>query len=612
MKETKNGAMERLKKAISILRGVDTSEAPVYEDMNLENRIMNYMLLEKPTYVFCNDTFYRVIEIFEYPESITLNYLDNLFYSYKNINVVFYYSLQEIYDTMKEVKASKYEIRSTRDIKNKTNADTDDLDIKEGDVKSVFRMLLKGKDRVVKVSFYILIKAQSEVELNKNTQEIERLLASMMLNSRRLYFNQLRMFMTCLPFCDNQGFYKQDFTTKTLSRLYPFVGMNLDQSGFFLGFSKHSNTYVYLDLFRNENGNMIISGLSGSGKSMTLKKLIDNSVVTGIGNFVIEFQSNEYKYLDSYGFKRLEINTYSDLRIGIMDLPSVVEERYKNVMLTRKINYLIPFFKRVTCEPGTELNYKVKSILEENLKSFYISRNFSEEYTSILNRAGGIKQMPTLTEFYDYLIDKQLTDIPEMDDFLLKLRRFTNYGNIKIFADRTNYDFQSARNIVFDVSSLEKDYYNVFMYIICGMVMDICKSSNKDQYRILWIDEFWYMLEDEETARFSEEFVRTIRKFGGALCCSTRQLDDFLSSKYGRAIINNSCYRVLMKQENEAVKQAYGLTDEEYEYLTSCEEGECIVISGIGSKCNKFLCKVSISEEEYKRFDTSRKVSFKF
>jgi type IV secretory pathway VirB4 component len=101
--------------------------------------------------------------------------------------------------------------------------------------------------------------------------------------------------------------------------------------------------------------------------------------------------------------------------------------------------------------------------------------------------------------------------------------------------------------------------------------------------RILVIDEAWWMMQNEDSAKFIFALVKRCRKYYLGVTTITQDVNDFLSSPYGQAIVTNSSLQILLKQSPAAidlVQKTFLLTEGEKYLLLECGVGEGIFFAG--------------------------------
>jgi type IV secretory pathway VirB4 component len=165
-------------------------------------------------------------------------------------------------------------------------------------------------------------------------------------------------------------------------------------------------------------------------------------------------------------------------------------------------------------------------------------------------------------------------------DLADRLYRFTK-GSYAGFTNRpTNVDL-SNRVIVFSIRDLEEELRPIAMYMILNFVWNIVRSKLKR--RVLVVDEAWLMMKYPDSAAFLFNLVRRARKYYLGITTITQDVEDFLSSPYGRPVITNSSLQLLLKQSPatiDTVGKAFNLTETEKNYLVEASVGQGLVLVG--------------------------------
>lgn len=86
-----------------------------------------------------------------------------------------------------------------------------------------------------------------------------------------------------------------------------------------------------------------------------------------------------------------------------------------------------------------------------------------------------------------------------------------------------------------------------------------------------------------DSASFVQGIAKRARKYYLALTTATQDVQDFLSTDYGKAVLSNSSIQILLKQsptEIDLVAQVFYLTDQEKQLLLSAGVGEGLFFAG--------------------------------
>ena len=119
------------------------------------------------------------------------------------------------------------------------------------------------------------------------------------------------------------------------------------------------------------------------------------------------------------------------------------------------------------------------------------------------------------------------------------------------------------------------------MYIVLNHIWNRTKSDKKK--RILIIDEAWQLMKYEDSANFMFSLAKRARKYNLGITTISQDVEDFISSRMGRAIIANSSMQLLLKQSPTAVDElasVFKLTSEEKKRLSQFPVGQGLFFAG--------------------------------
>lgn len=119
------------------------------------------------------------------------------------------------------------------------------------------------------------------------------------------------------------------------------------------------------------------------------------------------------------------------------------------------------------------------------------------------------------------------------------------------------------------------------MHIILDFVWTRVRKSLKR--RLLILDEAWYMMKYEDSASFVYGIAKRARKYYLGLTTATQDVEDFLSTDYGKAVLSNSSIQIILKQgtaEVDMVSQTFYLSEGEKALLLSADIGEGLFFAG--------------------------------
>ena len=135
--------------------------------------------------------------------------------------------------------------------------------------------------------------------------------------------------------------------------------------------------------------------------------------------------------------------------------------------------------------------------------------------------------------------------------------------------------------VIFSVRDLEDELKPIAIYMIVNYIWNVVRSEMKK--RMLVIDEAWWLMQREDSAKFIYALIKRCRKYYLGVTTITQDVNDFLVSPYGQAIVNNSSLQLLMKQTTSAIdiiQKTFMLTEGEKYLLLESGIGEGIFFAG--------------------------------
>jgi len=166
------------------------------------------------------------------------------------------------------------------------------------------------------------------------------------------------------------------------------------------------------------------------------------------------------------------------------------------------------------------------------------------------------------------------------EDLVIRLKKFTEGTFAGLLNSPTTVEMK-AQFVAFSVRDLEDELRPIAIYSIINYIWNVVRSERKK--RMLIIDEAWWLMMHEDSAKFIFALVKRCRKYYLGVTTITQDVNDFLSSAYGRAIVTNSSMQLLMKQSPAAidlVQKTFLLTDGEKYLLLESAVGEGIFFAG--------------------------------
>lgn len=435
------------------------------------------------------------------------------------------------------------------------------------DIEKLRDDITQGIEYFFQFGLYITIYAASKEELDRLTDRMESLIASKLVMVRRALYQSEQGFNSTLPAFDDQLNIYLNLNTSPVASSFPFMSSELtSDSGILYGINRHNNSLILFDRFSLQNANTVVFGTSGAGKSYAVKLEVLRTLMMGADVIIID-PEREYQYLsEAVGGTYVNISLNSDSKINPFDLPKINPEESKPADIIRSSIITLKGLLRIMLG---EFTHQEDSLMDRALLEAYASRDItaSADLTQI--------EPPTMQD-----LQLVLDGMESGADLSDRLKKYTEGTFAGLLNHPTNIDINNQL-IVFSVRDLEDELRPIAIYTIVNYIWNIVRSKLKK--RVLVIDEAWWLLQKEDSAKFLFALAKRGRKYYLGLTTITQDVSDFLGSVYGQAIVTNSSIQMLMKQSPAAidmVAKTFQLTQSERYLLLESGVGEGIFFAG--------------------------------
>ncbi len=454
------------------------------------------------------------------------------------------------------------------------------------DAQELQDQLVKGVERFFQFGFYITISANSEKELDAVTSRLESTLGSLMLISKQCTLQMEDGFQTTTPTGLDKLNIVRNMDTTSLASTFPFTSSELTANeGILYGINEHNGSLIVFDRFTLENANAVVFGKSGSGKSFAIKLEVLRSLLFGTEVIVIDPENEYYPLAEAVGGDVIDFTIHGETSINPFDLSGVAGEDEDELSL--KILSLHALFGIIF----EDLSNTESAILDRALIATYRMKGITRDPETHDN------EPPIMEDLYKVLLGMPETEARGLAE---RLERFVKGSLAGIFDKPSNVNIKNTFT-VFSVRNLEDALRPIAMFIILDFIWNKVKKETKK--RILLVDEAWYLIAHPDSAMFLYSIAKRGRKYYLGLTTITQDVDDFLKSDYGRAIVTNSSIQLLMKQHPAAIEQVadvFNLSEGEKSLLLSADIGEGLFFAGN----SHVAMQVVASEEEYQLVTT--------
>ncbi|MBI4127524.1 MAG: ATP-binding protein [Parcubacteria group bacterium] len=435
------------------------------------------------------------------------------------------------------------------------------------DVEDLRDKLQQGTERFFKFALYFTLYTKDQAKIEKLTDQLSSILSGRLVYVKASTLQMEQGFNSSMPLGNDELGVSTNMNTSPLSTTFPFVSSELtSNTGILYGLNRHNNSLIIFDRFSLENANTVVFAKSGAGKSYAVKLEILRSMMFGMEILVIDPES-EYKYLaEAVGGSFLSISLNSPHRINPFDLVAPATDEIVADVLRSNVIMLIGLVNLML----GKLTPEEDALVDRAIYETYARYDITPDSKSLEGLT-----IPTMTDLKD-----TLHNIEGGEELSERLSKYTEGTFAGILNQPTNIQINNQL-VVFSIRDLEPALRPIAMYVILNYIWNLIRRELKK--RILVVDEAWWMIQYEDSARFLFSIAKRARKYFLGLTTITQDVQDFLDSKYGKAIVTNSSLQLLLKQSPaaiDAVAETFFLTEGERYLLLESDVGEGIFFAG--------------------------------
>nr|WP_232288030.1 DUF87 domain-containing protein [Bacillus sp. NRRL B-14911] len=519
-----------------------------------------------------------------------------------------------------------------------------DIQTKIADTEILMEEIQFGDNDSYHVGILGNIFANSERELEKYSEYLEDELSSLFFKLASTWGRVKKGFRSTNMLAHNEiKDSLRNIDRRSLATFAPFIsGSGKFNGGIPIGKNKITGQKEFYNAFgtyenRPPNYNMAIFGVSGFGKSLALKLLLARET-TGLAVYsrLIDVEGEFTKIVRRLGGINLNLSEESNIRINplainVSNIPleekedeelelldesderEIIEKNEKKyisfVPIREKINEALDFFDIICRGKNQEedgLNVFERNFIEEAMKHVFKKYGYSTHPKSIFENDvkevnGKIVQSqvrkpePTISDVYEYLVNSYGEEY-NAERLIAAIRPFLKDGSKPIFDGQTylgeevNQDLHTARLVSFNISQMEEGFLRPIAYhVILNYIWEyfVKNVENETKKKIVLADEFWTLVDSDQTVSFAEKVARRARKRNAGFRIASQDFVRILESKKARGVLQNTHTFLFLKQNKidlKLIEENFDLSQGELNILfQNPDKGEGILRSGRSS-----------------------------
>lgn len=523
----------------------------------------------------------RTLYVYGYPRQVYTGWLSSIINLDEVVDVSMFIYPVESQIVLNNLRKKVTQLEASMTINAEHNRVRDPaLEAAIQDAEELRDKLQVGAERFFRYGLYITLYADSLDEMNFIQHKVETMLGQQLVMSKVASFQQEQGLQSTAPQMIDHLQIRRNMDTGAISTSFPFTSADLTQDqGILYGINMHNNGLVIFDRFTLENANMVVFAKSGAGKSFAVKLEALRTMMLGADILIID-PENEYQRLaEAVGGSYIRLSLNSDIRINPFDLPRVIDTEDADDALRANLVTLHGLLRlmlggaTVTSQGATMmtgLTPSEEADLDQALIDTYARAGITSDPLTHATMP------PTINDLYETMLHMGGSG-PQLAQ---RLRKYTTGTFAGIFSQQSNIDINNTM-VVFNIRDLEDELRPVAMYIVLSHIWNRVRADMRK--RMLVVDEAWQLMKYDDSANFLFSLAKRARKYYLGVTTITQDVEDFMSSKMGRAIVANSSMQLLLKQSTSSVDvltDVFKLTDEEKKRLSNFPVGQGLFFAG--------------------------------
>ncbi|QES95914.1 TraC family protein [Orientia tsutsugamushi] len=288
----------------------------------------------------------------------------------------------------------------------------------------------------------------------------------------------------------------------------------------------------------NENFNLCIAGVPGSGKSVFMQELMLSVLGVGGKVFVLDYGRSFKRTCLILGGRYIEFDMKNPVSINpFSEVPE--DDSAKSIEARSDFLSNFPSILATMAAPQYGTSDLQQPMLQRALISVWQKNGAKAEITDIA----------------DWLSNREESYAKELGNMLFPFTKDGQHG--RFFSGKAQLSLNS------DIVVIETDHLRsvpeLLAVIVQIMIVHINQTMVKgDRSRpfLIMIDEAWKLLAGKRSGEFIEEAGRIARKYNGSIALATQQLTDYFHQEGSASekAFENSSHKIILKQNSESFK----------------------------------------------------------
>lgn len=550
-----------------------------------------------------------VMFIRKYPNGLTDQFLNEL----TNMNFPLIYTMDvEPLDNdvayqmvMKKYMSNERSINREQELKNENGDYSTNINYErrkqQRDTEEMLDRISSFDERLLYVGITIVVKASSREELEERTEKVRIIGKTHNMDIVPHSHRQLDALNTSLPTGARFVNTMRTITSEELSIFIPFNVQEIhDDLGYCYGFNKVSKNLIIGNRKLLKNGNGMVFGVPGSGKSYNEKSEMGQVLCFSKDDIIVVDPMGEYKGIAAaWGGQYINLTQSAEnvFYVNPFHVPDEVPDIDRFVAEKAEFAYAI-------CEQALKpapLTSRHIAVIDKAVSSMY------EEYfrkRKDKRRRKNRPESPTIPVMRNRIMELY-DDNEAAKEIVEQLEVFAD-GTLDIFAREQSISDEN-RFTVYGFSELGKRMRAMAMLVMIESITAKIKYNQTDGVATwVYVDEMHELWGEEYSLHALEKMWREVRKRGGICTGMSQNLIDAKQNRSTKTMVSNSEFMLLLDQgtmDKEAVEDLFDISSEQLACVNGAEPGTGLL--RFGDKIVPFDNSMKKDSDLYRLFNTN-------
>lgn len=419
------------------------------------------------------------------------------------------------------------------------------------DCKEIYDDYHNREQKLYSCTVLVTIYADSLEELETSTTSLKNKARLGHTSFENLFFQQIPGYFSCLPFGTLNAIDSvKTLTTESIAAFVPFTSQIIQNRGSkanWIGSNPVSHKVNSIDRSNLYNGNGLILGVSGSGKSVQAKLDIIQRRIKEPEDceiVILDPQGEYSRLVKALGGITVNVSAGSPDHINIMEYTdnygSDTDRPNKSDPIRKKIAFIQTYIAELYTD--AEHQAQIESI---------INRCCMDMYKDYIKHDKDPKYVPTLKGLW---VKLRLQPEDIVEDICLALEQYCNGGALDMFSYLSNIPDDDGL-ICYDLSEMEDKYETLGLMVMLDQIFNrIARNHAQGKYTYVYIDEF-HKFFGSTAETFIMDLWRMGRKLHVYSTGITQNISDMMDNPNGKKIIEGSEYHQILKCGNISITE---------------------------------------------------------